>query len=70
MTKNQVGSEPLLAPSELANLNNCDREPVHIPGYIQPHGVLFVLSEPDFNIVQLRNEDLITYNTSIDVFYS
>ncbi|WP_373548043.1 ATP-binding protein [Chamaesiphon sp.] len=58
MTKNQVGAEPLLAPSELVNLTNCDREPVHIPGYIQPHGVLFVLSEPDFNIVQLSTNTL------------
>ena len=58
MTKNQVGLEPLLAPSELANLTNCDREPVHIPGYIQPHGVLFVLSEPDFNIVQLSTNTM------------
>ena len=22
-------------------LDNCDREPIHIPGYIQPHGALF-----------------------------
>nr|6BAP_A Chain A, Photoreceptor-histidine kinase BphP [Stigmatella aurantiaca DW4/3-1]6BAP_B Chain B, Photoreceptor-histidine kinase BphP [Stigmatella aurantiaca DW4/3-1]6BAP_C Chain C, Photoreceptor-histidine kinase BphP [Stigmatella aurantiaca DW4/3-1]6BAY_A Chain A, Photoreceptor-histidine kinase BphP [Stigmatella aurantiaca DW4/3-1]6BAY_B Chain B, Photoreceptor-histidine kinase BphP [Stigmatella aurantiaca DW4/3-1]6BAY_C Chain C, Photoreceptor-histidine kinase BphP [Stigmatella aurantiaca DW4/3- len=28
------------------DLTNCDREPIHIPGAIQPHGVLLVLSEP------------------------
>ncbi|KQO12442.1 hypothetical protein [Paenibacillus sp. Leaf72] len=22
------------------DLTNCDKEPIHIPGYIQPHGVL------------------------------
>lgn len=28
------------------NLDNCDREPIHIPGAIQPHGVLLAFS-PD-----------------------
>lgn len=35
------------------NLNNCDREPIHIPGLIQPHGVLLVLSEADWKILQV-----------------
>ncbi len=34
------------------DLTNCDREPIHIPGSIQPHGVLFALTEPDLTIVQ------------------
>jgi light-regulated signal transduction histidine kinase (bacteriophytochrome) len=34
-------------------LTNCDREPIHIPGSIQPHGVLLVLREPDLQIVQV-----------------
>ncbi|MBN9392817.1 MAG: GAF domain-containing protein [Chloroflexi bacterium] len=34
------------------DLTNCDREPIHIPGSIQPHGVLLALLEPDFTIVQ------------------
>lgn len=25
------------------DLDNCHREPIHVPGYIQPHGVLFAL---------------------------
>jgi light-regulated signal transduction histidine kinase (bacteriophytochrome) len=29
-----------------------DREPIHIPGSVQPHGILFVLSEPDLIIEQ------------------
>jgi two-component system, chemotaxis family, sensor kinase Cph1 len=37
------------------NLTNSDREPIHTPGSIQPHGVLFVLSEPDLAIVQVSN---------------
>ena len=28
---------------EPATLNNCEREPIHIPGAIQPHGVLLAL---------------------------
>lgn len=34
------------------DLTNCDREPIHIPGRIQPHGVLLALSEPGLAIVQ------------------
>ncbi|OAX49148.1 diguanylate cyclase domain-containing protein [Paenibacillus sp. AD87] len=26
------------------DLNNCDKEPIHIPGFIQPHGVLLAVS--------------------------
>jgi chemotaxis family two-component system sensor kinase Cph1 len=37
------------------DLTNCDREPIHIPGLIQPHGILFVLQEPDFTILQVSN---------------
>jgi two-component system, chemotaxis family, sensor kinase Cph1 len=36
------------------DLTNCDREPIHIPGLIQPHGVLLVL-RPDLNIVQVSH---------------
>ncbi|MGK7901269.1 MAG: ATP-binding protein [Hormoscilla sp.] len=42
-------------PEETVNLTNCDREPIHIPGHIQPHGILFVLSEPDLRIEQVSN---------------
>lgn len=40
---------------EKTNLTNCDREPIHILGLINPHGLLLVLTEPDFKIVQLSN---------------
>ncbi|MEI6560190.1 MAG: response regulator, partial [Rhodospirillaceae bacterium] len=33
-----------------ADLTSCDREPIHIPGSIQPHGVLLVVDRRDFNI--------------------
>ena len=35
---------------ELVNLTNCDQEPIHIPGSIQPHGCLLALDIQDFSI--------------------
>jgi chemotaxis family two-component system sensor kinase Cph1 len=43
----------LLPFDEPIDLSNCDREPIHIPGSIQPHGVLFVLQQPHLTIVQV-----------------
>lgn len=34
------------------DLTTCDREPIHIPGSIQPHGFLFALAEPDLLVMQ------------------
>ncbi|MGI0485721.1 ATP-binding protein [Pantanalinema rosaneae CENA516] len=39
--------------TEEFDLTNCDREPIHIPGSIQPHGVLLVLQEPELTILQV-----------------
>jgi light-regulated signal transduction histidine kinase (bacteriophytochrome) len=36
-----------------ADLTDCDREPIHIPGAIQPHGVLLALEEPELRITQV-----------------
>ncbi len=35
---------------DTVNLTNCDREPIHIPNYIQPQGLLLALAEPDLRI--------------------
>ena len=35
------------------DLSTCDREPIHVPGAIQPHGVLFALSMPDLTVTQV-----------------
>ena len=35
-----------------ADLSNCEREQIHLAGSIQPHGVLLVLRDPDFVVVQ------------------
>lgn len=47
-------SEPdnLLRPDQPVDLTNCEREPIHIPSRIQPHGVLLALQEPELTIVQ------------------
>ncbi len=35
------------------DLNNCDREPIHIPNLIQPHGVLLAVSATEYQIKQV-----------------
>ena len=42
----QIDSPPI-------DLTNCDKEPIHIPGCIQPHGMLLVLNEPELEIIQV-----------------
>jgi len=37
------------------DLTNCDREPIHVPGAIQPHGVLLACRGPAFTIVQVSD---------------
>jgi len=55
-----TNATPHLAP---VDLTNCDREPIHIPGLIQPHGVLLVLQEPDLTLIQVsgNTQDLLGY---------
>jgi len=43
---------------EEVDLTNCDREPIHISGHIQPHGVLLVVREPQLEIVQVSENTL------------
>jgi chemotaxis family two-component system sensor kinase Cph1 len=38
---------------QVVDLTNCDKEPIHLPGGIQPHGVLLVLQEPALTIRQV-----------------
>ena len=38
--------------TEPLDLTECDREPIHIPGSIQPHGVLFTIEPTDFTVLQ------------------
>ena len=39
--------------AENFDLSNCDREPIHIPGSIQPHGVLLALEPHTLKVVQV-----------------
>ena len=43
------------------DLNNCDREPIHIPNLIQPHGVLLAVSADEYKILQvsLNTKDIL-----------
>lgn len=38
------------APGSKIDLTNCDREPIHIPGSIQPHGAMLICAAPDFEV--------------------
>lgn len=40
---------------ETVDWTNSDEEPIDMPGSIQPHGVLFVLQEPELKILQVSN---------------
>jgi two-component system, chemotaxis family, sensor kinase Cph1 len=44
-----------IVPSQTLDLLNFDEESVHIPALIQPHGLLFVLKEPNLQILQVSN---------------
>lgn len=35
------------------DLTNCDREPIHMPGSIQPHGLLIAMVEPELSIASV-----------------
>lgn len=41
----------LVPDNEPVDLTNCDREPIHIPGSIQPHGAMLVVSPGDFSVL-------------------
>ncbi|MGY2081664.1 SpoIIE family protein phosphatase [Modestobacter sp. SYSU DS0657] len=49
----RVQTGPWLAPGEPVDLSNCEREPIHVPGSIQPRGVLLAVSEPDMVVRQV-----------------
>ncbi|SDO13157.1 SpoIIE family protein phosphatase [Geodermatophilus sp. DSM 45219] len=54
MSGSETGLLPAGAPIDLSN---CEREPIHVPGSIQPRGVLLAISEPDL-VVQQVSENL------------
>lgn len=46
-------TDDLLPVGTPIGLDNCAREPIHIPGSIQPRGVLAVVREPDLEVRQV-----------------
>ena len=44
-----------LITAETVDLTNCDREPIHIPGAIQPHCILLVVSRSEWKITQISH---------------
>lgn len=46
-------SQQLVENSYFVDLTNCDKEPIHIPGSIQPHGILLALTAPELRIVRV-----------------
>jgi len=40
-------------PRQLVTLSNCEREPIHIPGPIQPFGILLALDGAELRIDQI-----------------
>jgi chemotaxis family two-component system sensor kinase Cph1 len=65
MTQTPLDSDNILLPENQVSLTNCDKEPIHIPGAIQPHGALLVLS-PDGRILHQSANlyDLLDVNLS------
>ncbi len=57
----QMDQQITIPALEEVDLTNCDREPIHISGHIQPHGVLLVVREPELEIVQVseNTQDLL-----------
>ncbi|HBB34853.1 MAG TPA: histidine kinase [Cyanobacteria bacterium UBA8803] len=43
---------------QTVDLTNCDKEPIHIPGLIQAHGLIFVCQEPQLKILQVSNNTI------------
>ena len=50
----------------VVDLSTCDREPIHVPGAIQPHGVLFTLSMPDLIVTQVSESVVDHLGVAVD----
>lgn len=53
MTDGDIPVDDLVPVGTPIDLDNCAREPIHIPGSIQPRGVLAVVREPQFEVRQV-----------------
>ncbi|MGK2865073.1 MAG: SpoIIE family protein phosphatase [Mycobacterium sp.] len=65
--QNTGGEDAELLPAGTPiDLDNCAREPIHIPGSVQPRGVLAVVREPDFEIRQVSANVAELLDVSVD----
>ena len=48
------------------DLTTCDREPIQIPGAVQPHGVLLVLSASDLTVLQVTQNAKAIIGVEVD----
>ncbi|MCI2239387.1 EAL domain-containing protein [Kineococcus sp. TRM81007] len=48
-------AEDLLPADEQERLAECAREPIHVPGAVQPHGVLLAVDPTTFEVVQVSD---------------
>ncbi len=51
-----VALETVDTSSAATDVTNCDREPIHIPGAILPHGAMLVLDGDSFEIMQVAGD--------------
>jgi chemotaxis family two-component system sensor kinase Cph1 len=51
MNQDEMSLQPIITAKNV-DLTNCDREQIQFAGAILPHGVMLILREPDFTIVQ------------------
>jgi chemotaxis family two-component system sensor kinase Cph1 len=57
--------------SEAAELNgekNCDRQPIHLLGHIQSHGILVAIQEVDLEILQISENTIDFFNVPASEF--
>ncbi|MGO4352760.1 hypothetical protein AB4Z25_12650 [Rhizobium sp. RAF36] len=62
----KAGCPPLSYDRSKVDLSNCDREPIHIPGSIQPHGAMIVLNEQGMVSFVSKNIDEFLGDTNRD----
>lgn len=56
------GINKWLEPEDTLDLNNCDREPLHIPGSIQPHGAFVAISGESVVMMSQNTKDVLGTN--------
>lgn len=61
-----TGAPDFVSPETRIDLTNCDREPIHIPGAIQPHGVLLALEEPALGITMASASTAIHFGVAAE----